>query len=135
MCSRGFTLVETAVVLAVVAVATASVASALGRVAAGARLLGARNVVATALGDARRGAYLTAAPVAVAVGAGATTVVIDDGRAARSAELPAGTSVASAPRRGGVTFRGGGLADNATVVVASGPVRAAVVVNQRGRIR
>jgi len=87
---------------------------------------------------ARRAAYGAegTAEVAVAAGADALTLRNPDGSTLRI-ELPPDTHVAHAAASGRVRFFGTGLADNATIVLATldDAQQASVIVNQRGLLR
>jgi Tfp pilus assembly protein FimT len=130
---RGASLLEAVVAMNIAATAMLAAATGLGPLLEATRLEAARSVVVEALREARRTAYATGEPAAVAVAVGSGAVVVLPG--ARTRELGRGVTIASAPSDGRVDFFATGLADNATVVLTSGNATASVVVNQRGVIR
>ena len=136
--AAGTTLLELVVVLALAAVASATIGGAFHLLARGAALRAGRLSLSQALLAARRAAYLDQATAEARVVVDAREVtVVRSGKPPESYPLPAPVVIASAPARGGVRFFASGLADNATIGLAAGPAdeRAEVIVNQRGRVR
>jgi prepilin-type N-terminal cleavage/methylation domain-containing protein len=135
--SRGFTLVE-----AIVGMALASVVAGIGTVEmvellGSARLAGAARTTAGTLRLARGMAIARGAGVEVRFDRMAGTYELRDRNSAvlQAHRLPVGVAFAALPARGRLNFGGLGTADNGTVVLAAGTRTRSVVVNQRGRVR
>ena len=134
---RGFTLIETLCCVAIAAalahtgvIATASLAAAL-RVAATTRTL------AQSMRETRARAMAEGTPLEVRFDTtlGRWTIRSDDGTTRHTEPLPDAVRFVSLPARALVRFGPTGGADNATIVLGSGPSHGRIVVNQRGRVR
>jgi len=130
---RGTTVLEACAALALCAAAAVSIVEGIWPLACAVRVEAARHTLVDALLEARRTASETEASAAVELEVGASSVALRPSGASRV--LGDGVAITGAPSDGDVTFRGTGLADNATVAFACGAASASVVVNQRGVIR
>lgn len=135
--SRGFSLVETLVVVALAGVLAGMSTLGVAELVHGARLAGAARTLGTTLRLARGQALAGLGPVVARFDATRGTYEILDDTGLRLAEhvLPPGVVFASLPARARITFGALGTADNATVALAAGSRSRRVVVNQRGRVR
>lgn len=133
----GFTVFEVVAGLALAATVTAIGAVRAPAVVGPVRLTGAAERLAAALRQARGQALARNRVVEVRFDQPrrAWSVHEDGGPALETQSLPAGIGFSSLPVSRRVRFGTTGAADNATVVLASGPRTRRVVVNQRGRVR
>lgn len=127
------TLLETCAVLALASIGAVGALAGAKPLACALRVSAARNVLISALFEARRQAYATETSVAVETSAGDGFVTLAPPGVQRA--LGAGVVLTAVPADGDVLFRASGLADNATLTLACDESRASVVVNQRGVVR
>jgi Tfp pilus assembly protein FimT len=132
----GYTLFEVVAGLALAATVTGIGAARLPVVVGPVRLTGAAERLASALRQARGQALARNRRVEIRFDAPrrAWTLHEDGGPAQELQALPPGIAFSSLPSTLRVRFGTTGTADNATVVLASGPRTRRVVVNQRGRV-
>ena len=135
--TEGFTLFEVVAGLALAATVTGIGAARLPLVVGPVRLTGAAERLATALRQARGQALARNRRVEVRFDPPrrAWSLHEDGGPALELQSLPPGIVFSSVPSALRVRFGTTGTADNATVVLASGPRTRRVVVNQRGRVQ
>ena len=134
----GFSLLELLAVLAITAIVAAIGINSLAATTQAAQLVGARRTVVQALRQARRLCYLEGVSVSASVSSGTDFLEVTGGSVPKTRfRLPTGLSIVAGPSDEAITFRPGGLADNATVGIgrSGGPIDLRVVVNQRGIIR
>jgi Tfp pilus assembly protein FimT len=133
----GFTLFEVVAGLALAATVTGIGVSRLPVVVGPVRLTGAAERLAAALRQARGQALARNRRIEVRFDPPrrAWTLHEDGGPALELQSLPPGIVFSSLPSALRVRFGTTGTADNATVVLASGPRTRRVVVNQRGRVQ
>ena len=135
--SRGFSLVESLAVVALVGVLAGMSTVNVAELVRGARLAGAARTLGAALRLARGQALAGLGPVVARFDVAAGRWEIVDGAGRRLAEhaLPTGVVFAGLPARARIAFGALGTADNATVALAAGTRSRRIVVNQRGRVR
>ncbi|HYB98574.1 MAG TPA: hypothetical protein VEC57_05505 [Candidatus Limnocylindrales bacterium] len=131
--TRGATMLELTMAMAVAGLLAALTAAGVRPLAASVAVEASRMAVLDALTEARRRAYERESNVQVELAAGSGSVVLQPG--ARKRRLADGVAITAAPADGTIEFRASGLADNATVTLAAGAATATVVVNQRGVVR
>jgi len=138
---RGFTVLELAIALALIAVAAGTAALVWSRIAAALRLEAGIHQLAADLHDARVVAVASASRTRLAFVRGQTSYRIeradDDGtfHLAMRRPLPRGLRVDDANSGGDLVFSARGNAENGTVVlVDERGVRASLRLNQRGRV-
>ena len=135
--TAGFTLIELTVSLAIAGLAAAVAVGGLRTLVRAATLEQARLRLTLALLEARRSAYTSGGTAGVFIESDGRQLIIRRGDGAvTTVSLPAEVAVVAAPLRASVRFYASGLADNATIELATANgERATVVVNQRGMIR
>jgi len=135
---HAMTVVELLVALTLTSFLAAALVSGLTTLRRVVALQNARYHLVLALHHAATLAYRRGTTVSVATlddGSGVT--IHADGIDTTTITLPVGSRITRSPQRGGVHFFAGGLADNATFIVAldGNDEDLSVIVNQRGRIR
>ena len=134
--SRGFTLFETLVGLALATVVAAMGGVRLTELLATSRLAAAARTLATSLRLARGRALASGASVEARFDAPGHTYELRDGSGTLELHgLPRGVLFAALPARSRIVFGALGTADNITITLAAGNRSRNVVVNQRGRVR
>jgi prepilin-type N-terminal cleavage/methylation domain-containing protein len=135
--SRGFTLVEALVGLALAGVLAGTGVVRLVALVETARVTGAARTVATALRLARALAIAGGAAIEVRFDVVRSACETRDqaGVLLETRALPPLVGFASLPARRRVLFGGLGTAENATIAIAAGARVRQIVVNQRGRVR
>ena len=133
----GFTLFEMVAGLALAATVTGIGVARAPAVVGPIRLAGAAERVAAALRQARGQALARNRQVEVRFDPPrrAWSLHENGGPATETHSLPAGIGFSALPSTRRVRFGTTGSADNATVVLASGPRTRRIVVNQRGRVQ
>ena len=136
----GFTVLELLTALFVAALATVVATSALSTLISAGRLESARLRLVEILLEARRAAVVSESTVEVRVEPGSGHVlVVRDATVTAEQTLPHDVLITSAPTAHAVRFYASGLADNATIGLATpgadDGTQAAVVINQRGMVR
>jgi len=134
--SRGFTLFETLVGLALATIVVAMGGIRLTEVLASSRLAAAARTLATTLRLARGRALARGASVEARFDAPGLDYELRDGSGTLEVHaLPRGVLFAGLPARSRIVFGALGTAENGTVTLVAGARSRSVVVNQRGRVR
>jgi general secretion pathway protein H len=135
---RGFTVIETLAVIAIVAVVAGAGTTALGSLAATLRLATEARTLAQSMRAARARAMAEGEPIEVRFDAAASRwaiVSVPDGRMRRQEVLSLPLRFAALPLRARIRFDASGDAENGTIEMATPAASRRIVVNQRGRVR
>ncbi|HYV56471.1 MAG TPA: GspH/FimT family pseudopilin [Candidatus Nitrosopolaris sp.] len=134
--SRGFTLFETLVGVALATIVAAMGGLRLTEVLASTRLATAARTLATSLRLARGRALASGGSVEARFDAAGRDYELHDGTGTLEVRaLPRGILFAGLPARSRIVFGALGTAENGTVTLVAGARSRSVVVNQRGRVR
>jgi prepilin-type N-terminal cleavage/methylation domain-containing protein len=138
MTRRGFTLIETLVVVAVAGIVAATCAAATTSLAAALRLTATSRSLAQAIRETRARAMAEGIPLEVVLDTATATWSVRslDGTIRHVETMPAPVTFVSVPASGRLRFESTGTAANGTIVLGSTTTaRRSIVVNQRGRAR
>ena len=134
--SRGFTLFETLVGVALATIVAAMGGVRLSEVLASSRLAAAARTLATSLRLARGRALASGTSVEARFDAPGREYELREGNGTLDVHaLPRGVLFAGLPARSRIVFGALGTAENGTVTLVAGARSRRVVVNQRGRVR